>query len=127
MHLEPGERRREPRGPAPAPLPASGVGCFGATANSDDHGCQLLLASEFIGERTTLFDMKFAKNIRFANKRATIGVDIYNFLNSDAITGYNGTYTIDNPATPAVEVNDWGTPASIVAPRFARLSVQFSF
>ena len=87
----------------------------------------LLLPAELIGERTTLFDMKFAKNIRFANKRATIGVDIYNVANSDAISGYNGTYTVDNPATPAVEANAWGTPSSIVAPRFARLSVQFSF
>ena len=40
---------------------------------------------------------------------------------------YNGTYIVDNPATPAVEVNNWATPMSIVAPRFARLSVQFSF
>ena len=87
----------------------------------------MLLPAEFIGERTTLFDVKFAKNLRFGNKRATIGVDIYNVANSDAISGYNGTYTVDNPATPAVEVNNWGNPASIVAPRFARLSVQFSF
>ncbi len=71
--------------------------------------------------------MKLAKNIRFANKRATIGVDIYNMFNSDAITSYNGTYTLDNPATPAVEVNNWGNPATIVAPRFARLSFQLSF
>ncbi|MNC94262.1 hypothetical protein D3C83_110730 [compost metagenome] len=71
--------------------------------------------------------MKFAKNIRFGNRRATIGVDIYNFLNSDAITGYNGTYTIDDPETPAVEVNNWRNPSQIVAPRFARLSFQLSF
>ena len=80
-----------------------------------------------IGERTTTFDVKFAKNIRFANKRATIGVDIYNFTNSDAVTAYQATYTIDNPATPAVEVNNWGNPVGLVSPRFARLSFQFSF
>jgi hypothetical protein len=88
---------------------------------------QLLLSNEFVGERTTLFDMKFAKNIRFGNRRATIGVDIYNFLNSDAITAYNGTYTIDDPETSAVEVNNWRNPQSIVQPRFARLSFQLSF
>ena len=87
----------------------------------------LLLSNEFIGERVTTFDVKFAKNFRFANKRATIGVDIYNFTNSDTITGYNGTYVVDNPLTPAVEVNNWGQPNGVVAPRFARLSVQFSF
>jgi len=33
----------------------------------------------------------------------------------------------DNPATAAVEVNNWGNPSTIVSPRFARLSVQFNF
>ena len=79
------------------------------------------------GERTTLWDLKLAKNIRFSNKRAVIGVDVYNLFNSDAIQTYNGTYTIDNPATPDVEVNNWLNPTGVVSPRFARLSVQFSF
>ncbi len=105
----------------------AGVGCFGATANNATTPINLLLNNEMIGERTTTFDVKLAKNIRFANKRATIGVDIYNVTNSDAITGYNGTYTPDNPNTPEVEVNNWLQPQSVVAPRFARLSVQFSF
>ena len=107
--------------------PVNGVGCLGATRNTTTTNVQLLLANEFFGERVTTVDMKFAKNIRFANKRATIGVDIYNIANSDAITGYNGTYTIDNPNTPAVEVNNWLNPSGVVSPRFARLSVQFSF
>jgi hypothetical protein len=116
---------------------AAGVGCLGATASDQTVNVPLLLSNEFIGERVTTFDVKFAKNIRFANKRATIGVDIYNFTNSDAITSYNGTYTAtrlpdgtfveDNPGTAAVEVNNWMQPMGVVAPRFARLSVQFSF
>ena len=115
----------------------AGNGCFGSTAATQTQNVNLLLPAEFIGERTTTFDVKFAKNIRFANKRATIGVDIYNFTNSDALTGYNNTYTAtrladgtwvtDNPATTAVEVNNWGNPSSIISPRFARLSFQFSF
>jgi hypothetical protein len=115
----------------------SGVGCFGSTANAATTNVQLLLDNEIIGERTTLFDLKFAKNIRFSNKRATIGVDIYNAFNSDAITSYNTTYTAtrlpngtwvtDNPDTPAVETNAWGTPSGLVSPRFARLSFQLSF
>jgi hypothetical protein len=50
---------------------------------------------------------------------------------SDAIVGYNETYTLDNPATPAVEVNSWGLPGGVggglLSPRFARLQVQFDF
>ena len=122
----PGSEDRATR-PCTGAAAAAGTGCFGSTANADSANVALLLPAEFIGERTTLFDMKFAKNIRFGNRRATIGVDIYNFLNSDAITGYNGTYTIDDPETPAVEVNNWRNPSQIVAPRFARLSFQLSF
>jgi hypothetical protein len=122
----PGSEARATR-PCTGGVAAAGVGCFGLNADDDDQSVPLLLTNEFQGERTTLFDMKFAKNIRFANKRATIGVDVYNVFNSDAITGYNDDYIIDNPATPAVEANPWQTPTSIVAPRFVRLSVQFSF
>ncbi len=57
----------------------------------------LLLNNEMFGERVTYWDMKFAKNIRFSGKRAQIGVDVYNIFNSDAITGYNGTYVDRQP------------------------------
>ena len=113
--------------PCAAGTAGATVGCFGAQRNQATANIQMLLDNEMIGERTTLWDLKLAKNIRFANKRAVIGVDIYNLLNSDAISSYNGTYTLDNPATPAVEVNNWLTPQTVVSPRFARLSIQFSF
>ena len=71
--------------------------------------------------------MKFAKNIRFANRRLQLGVDVYNIFNSDAITGYNGTYTIDNPNTPTVEANGWLDPQSLISPRYVRFQVQFDF
>jgi hypothetical protein len=54
-------------------------------------------------------------------------VDVYNLFNNDAIRSINDTYTIDDPSTPAVEVNSWGTPTTLLSPRFARLQVQFDF
>jgi len=66
----------------------------------------LLNTNELYGERVTTVDLKLAKNFRFRNTRATVGVDVYNLFNSDAIQDYIDTYTID---------------------RFARLSVQFYF
>ena len=48
-------------------------------------------------------------------------------FNSDAINCYNATYTPDNVLTPAVEVNNWMNPMGLIAPRFARLSIQLSF
>lgn len=52
---------------------------------------------------------------------------MYNLFNNDAVRAYESTYTIDNPSTPAVEVNTWGNPTALLSPRFARLQVQFDF
>ena len=54
-------------------------------------------------------------------------MDVYNIFNGDTVTGYTGTYTLDNPATPAVETNNWGQPNALVNPRFVRFSLQFYF
>ena len=86
----------------------------------------LLLSNELFGERVTLFDVKLAKNIRFAGSRLSVGVDLYNVFNSDAVTSYQSTFTPDNPATPANE-NTWLQPMGLVSPRFVRMQVQFNF
>jgi hypothetical protein len=104
-----------------------GVGCFGGTGGQTTTTVNLLDNNDLYGERITLFDLKLAKNIRIANTRATIGADIYNVFNSDAIQDYTDTWTVDNPGTPAVEENNWGQAAGLVAPRFVRFSLQFYF
>jgi hypothetical protein len=117
---------------------AAGVGCLGTARNTQTVVVPLLLGNEILGERTSIFDLKFAKNIRFGGKRATVGVDVYNVFNSDAINSYNATISgsfvngvwtpaVDNPATAANEGNQWLNPTGLVSPRFARLSVQFNF
>ena len=117
---------------------AAGTGCLGTARNTQTVSVPLLLGNEILGERTSIFDLKFAKNIRFSNKRATIGVDVYNVFNSDAINSYNATITgtfangvftpaTDNPATPNNDGNQWMNPTGLVSPRFARLSLQFNF
>jgi hypothetical protein len=114
------------RATRPCATPANGVGCAGNNNDAQTVMINLLNNNELYGERVTTFDLKLAKNIRFHNKRAAIGVDVYNLFNSDAIQDYVDTYTLDNPATPQNE-NQWGQPFNIIAPRFARLSVQFYF
>ena len=103
-----------------------GTGCLGTARNAATVNWNLLNNNELYGERITLFDVKFAKNIRFNNKRATIGVDVYNVFNSDAIEQYENTFTIDNPNT-ATNENTWGQPDGLVSPRFVRLQVQFNW
>ena len=115
------------RATTPCAVATNGVGCVGATRNTTSVMVPLFLNNEVFGERTTFFDVKLAKILRFGDTRTTVGVDVYNVFNSDAINMYNATYTVDNPLTPAVEVNNWMNPMGLIAPRFARLSVQFSF
>ena len=86
----------------------------------------MLNPGELYGEGYTTFDLKLAKNIRFANKRLNVGVDIYNLFNNDAVRTYQDNFdTVDNPATPVVE--QWGQATSLLSPRFVRLSIQFDF
>jgi hypothetical protein len=115
------------RATKPCATATNGVGCLGGSGNNTTTvGIPLLLNNELFGQRVNEFDLKFAKNIRFAGKRLQIGIDVYNFFNSDAITGYNATYTPDNPATPVNE-NTWQQPTALLAPRFVRAQVQFNF
>jgi hypothetical protein len=114
------------RATEPCAVAANGVGCLGATRNTTTVPVQLLLTNEFYGERVTVFDLKVAKIIRFGGRRLNIGADVYNFLNSDAITSYNANFVNDNPATPANE-NTWLQPMGLVSPRFVRMQVAFSF
>jgi hypothetical protein len=97
----------------------------------------LLDNNDLYGEGMRLFDLTLRKNVRFVGKRLSLGLDIYNLFNSDAALGYQNTYTAfkqsdgswgpDNPATPQVEVNDWGRITQITNPRFARFSMTFDF
>jgi hypothetical protein len=108
---------------------AGQVGCFVAVGNATTAtttSINLLDPGDLYSEAYTIFDLKLS-NIRFGGRRLNLGVDIYNLFNDDAIRGINQTYTIDNPATPAIEVNNWGNPTTLLSPRFARLQVQFDF
>ena len=109
---------------------AGQTGCFvtlGTTTTNTTTTVNLLDPGDLYSEAYTIFDLKLSKILRFGDKRLSLGVDVYNLFNNDAIRGINETYTIDDPSTPAVEVNNWGTPTTLLSPRFARLQVQFDF
>ena len=137
-------------GRATAPCTVQGVattGCYiGAFGLSNTSTINLLDFGDLYGEGWRTVDLKFGKNIRFAGKRLNLGVDVYNLFNSDAVTGYENTYTAwydaargawiqglgvtggeDNPATTAVERQNWGRPNGLVSARFMRFQVNFDF
>jgi len=111
------------RATAPCAIPSNGVGCFlssNVLFSSTTWSVPLMLNNEKFGDRVTTFDIKVAKNIRFKGKRINAGVDIYNFLNSDAVTSYNTNY-VPGPT------NTWAQPMGLVSPRFVRLQIQANF
>jgi hypothetical protein len=111
----------------PCAAPGTGVGCVGNSNSNNTVSVNLLNRNELWGERTTTFDLKVAKNIRLRSKRVTFGVDVYNLFNSDAIQDYEDAFVPDNPATPQDESATWGTPQSVITPRFLRISLDFFF
>jgi hypothetical protein len=105
---------------------AEGFGCFGVGRDDANLDIDVLMDNELFGERIMLFDLKVAKNFRFGNRRVTVGVDIFNVFNSDAIDDYNDDYELPENLAPGQE-NPWGTPTGLVTPRFAQFSLQFNF
>jgi hypothetical protein len=75
------------------------------------------------GDRVNEIDLRVGKIIRFGRTRATVGVDIYNLLNSAAILSYNQSFIPATATSPSV----WLGPTSDMSARFAKLSLQFDF
>ena len=83
-----------------------------------DNGANRLYADN----RRTQIDMRFAKILRFGRIRTDIGVDLYNLLNSNYATAYEGTYSYTQP-----NGGTWQNPTSILSPRFARLNFTINY
>ena len=87
--------------PCPAGPTAGQVGCFtagapGSGVTATTYSVNMLNTGELYGEGYSIVDLKLAKNVRFANKRVNVGVDIYNLFNNDAI---RCTRTTSTPLT----------------------------
>jgi hypothetical protein len=70
------------------------------------------------GDRVNEVDLRLGKIIRLGRTRATVGVDIYNLLNSAAVLSYNQSF---------IAGGAWLGPTSEMSARFAKLSLQFDF
>jgi hypothetical protein len=76
-------------------------------------------------DRRTQIDMRFAKIVRFGKRRADIGVDLANLLNTNYATTYDDTYqySVGNAAAGGT----WNNPTAIYTPRFVRWNVTVDF
>ena len=83
----------------------------------------LVAPGQVWGDRVNEIDMRFAKIVRFGRTRSTIGLDLYNLLNSNAVLTYNTTF---NPAV-LTGPGSWLQPLSVLTPRFFKVSAQIDF
>lgn len=96
-------------------LPAGGLATGNTTVNL------LRPADLYALERRTQVDMRFAKILQFGGRRYDIGVDLYNLLNANTVTGYEDAFLFTNSGAT------WLTPESIMAPRIVRFNVTATF
>jgi hypothetical protein len=83
----------------------------------------LLTAGQlYAEERVNQVDMRFAKVLRFGDRRLDIGVDLYNLFNTNDATGFDGSYDFG-----VANGGEWLNPTSIVSPRFVRLNFRVDF
>jgi hypothetical protein len=101
-------------------LPPGGALTGNTTVNILDTDHQL-----FADNRRTQIDMRFAKIFRFGGKRADIGVDLGNLLNTNYATAFENTYqfSVGNTALGGT----WSNPTAVYAPRFVRWNLTVDF
>jgi hypothetical protein len=83
----------------------------------------LIAPGQAWGDRVNEIDMRFAKVLRFGRARTTVGLDVYNLLNSNAVLTYSQTF---NPAV-LTGPGSWLQPTSVLTPRFLKISAQIDF
>ena len=82
-------------------------------------------ALEPVGQRTNQLDLRLAKVFHFwGQSRTTIGADLYNALNSNAVQTYNTTF---NANIPSGQPGGWLQPTSILYGRLFKVSVTHDF
>ena len=78
----------------------------------------LVAPGALYGDRRDELDFRVAKILRFGRARTTVGVDLYNVMNSSAALTYNNGFV---PAGP------WLQPLTVLTGRFARISAELTF
>ena len=71
--------------------------------------------------------MRFAKVLRFAGRRADIGIDLNNALNTNYATSYNGTIINGTDLPNTTRPGGFLTPTAIYNPRFVRFNFTLNF
>jgi hypothetical protein len=98
-------------------LPPGGLSNGNTNVALLDNGTRL-----YADSRRTQFDMRFAKVLRFSGRRLDVGADLYNLLNTNYATAYEGQYDYNLANGGA-----WNNPTTILPPRFVRVNLTLNF
>jgi hypothetical protein len=91
---------------------------LGRDLSSGNVTVNLIPPGSLYADRRNNIDVRVAKIVRFGQTRTQVGVDVYNLMNTDAVTGFNNGYS---------PTGAWLTPTAIAPARYARINVQFDF
>jgi hypothetical protein len=101
----------------PAAVVAQSLGRL-PSGNVTNVTVNLIEPGSMYGNRLNQLDFRIAKILRFGASRTTVGVDLYNVLNSSAILTYNNVFVPGGP---------WLLPNSVLTGRLARITAEFTF
>jgi hypothetical protein len=79
----------------------------------------LLSPGQLYGPRVRQWNFAAKKVLRLGPQRLTLGVDLFNLLNNNVITGFNSTFATTSAS--------WNGPTSYMDPRVARLNAELSW
>jgi hypothetical protein len=91
---------------------------LGRNLSSGNVTVNLIPRGTLYAARRNNIDLRIAKILRFGTTRTQVGVDLYNVMNSDAVTTFNNGYS---------PTGAWLTPTGIAPARYARLNLQLDF
>jgi hypothetical protein len=88
----------------------------GQTNPAGTTSLNVLLPGQLYGDRVNQLDLRVGKILRFGRTRTTVGVDLYNILNSNPGLVYNQAFAAN-----------WPRPTAILMPRFVRFNATVDF
>ncbi len=88
------------------------------SGNAQNVTVNLVAPGTMYGHRLNEFDLRVAKLLKLGGSRTTIGLEIYNALNSSAVLAYNTAYVPNGP---------WLQPMVVMTPRLLKFTLGIDF
>jgi hypothetical protein len=88
------------------------------SANAQNVTVNLVAPGTMYGDRVNELDLRIAKVLKLGGSRSTIGLEIYNALNSSAPLAYDSAYVPNGP---------WLQPTAIMTPRLFKFTLGIDF